>query len=82
VSALLAPPPGRRDEGDAEVQGALFGLGAAPPRIDAPPTLDDVVSRGWEGLRAGVAMTCPVCRGELMPDAGGGRCDDCGTTLS
>jgi hypothetical protein len=40
-----------------------------------------VISHGWEGLSAGVAMACPICHGELVPDAGGGRCDRCGCTL-
>jgi hypothetical protein len=52
------------------------------------PTLDDVISRAWEVLRAGLPATCPACDGELAhqpsvtaADAGG-RCTSCGTTLS
>jgi hypothetical protein len=52
------------------------------------PTLDDVVSRAWEVMRAGLPAACPACGGELTPrrSAGagiaGGRCGSCGTTLS
>jgi hypothetical protein len=84
MSAALAPAPERRTSTAArgeDGQAALFGLEAARPRLDAPPTLDDVVSHGWEGLAAGVAMACPVCAGELAPDHGGGRCDSCGSVL-
>jgi hypothetical protein len=52
-------------------------------------TLDDVLSRAWEGLSAAASSTaCPVCDGELVPrwSAGagvvGGRCRDCGSELS
>jgi hypothetical protein len=52
-------------------------------------TLDDVLSRAWEGLSAATSSTaCPVCHGELAPrwSAGagvvGGRCRDCGSELS
>jgi hypothetical protein len=52
-------------------------------------TLDDLVSRAWEGLTAAASSTaCPLCRGELEPrwSAGagvvGGRCRDCGSELS
>jgi hypothetical protein len=51
------------------------------------PTLDDVLSGAWEGLAA-ASTTCPVCHGELVPrwSAGagvvGGRCRECGSSLS
>jgi hypothetical protein len=58
-------------------------------RLDDPagPTLDDVISRAWEVLRADVPAACPACGGELLPreSAGagivGGRCASCGATL-
>jgi hypothetical protein len=81
VSAALAPAR-RRRPARRGVQAPLFAPEAPSPRLDAPPTLDDVISRGWEGLAAGVAMACPVCGGELAPDHGGGRCESCGCTLS
>lgn len=57
------------------------------PEPGAGPTLDDVISRTWEVLGAGVPAACPACGGELAPRhsaaAGvvGGRCDGCGSTL-
>jgi len=49
------------------------------------PTLDDAIVGAWEGLAARVVVACPLCRGALRPhaspDAVGGRCGDCGTTL-
>jgi hypothetical protein len=57
------------------------------PRLGDGPTLDDVVSRTWEVLRAGVPASCVVCGGDLEPaestGAGfaGARCRSCGTTL-
>jgi hypothetical protein len=61
-----------------------------PPRPapEAGPTLDDVVSRTWEVLRATVPAACLVCGAELelrhSAGAGvvGGRCDSCGSTLA
>jgi hypothetical protein len=54
----------------------------AAPALDAPlagPTLDDAVSRAWEGLVAGVPAACPVCHGEIEPALGGGLAGRCGT---
>jgi hypothetical protein len=49
------------------------------------PTLDDAIVGAWEGLAAQVVVACPLCDGPLRPhaspDAVGGRCGDCGTTL-
>jgi hypothetical protein len=50
----------------------------------AGPTLDDVMSRVWEGLVTGLPAACPVCRGEVVPSVHGalhGRCASCGTTI-
>jgi hypothetical protein len=48
-------------------------------------TLDDAIVGVWEGLAARVVVACPLCGGLLRPhvspDAVGGRCGDCGTTL-
>jgi len=58
---------------------------------DAPrgrPTLDDVVVGAWEGLAARHSAPCLICGGTMTPRYGsgprpvGGRCGDCGTTLS
>ncbi|HWK27192.1 MAG TPA: hypothetical protein VNS09_11535 [Solirubrobacter sp.] len=48
------------------------------------PTLDDVMSRAWEGLATGMPAACPVCHGEVVPASHGplqGRCTSCGTTI-
>jgi hypothetical protein len=47
----------------------------------AGPTLDDLMSRVWEGLRAEVPTPCPICRTEIEPSAHG-RCGACGSTLA
>jgi len=48
-------------------------------------TLDEAIVGVWEGLAARVVVACPLCGGELRPhaspDAAGGRCGGCGTTL-
>jgi hypothetical protein len=87
MSALLTRSPaahhGREEEPDQAV-----GQPVDEPLDDlAGPTLDDVISRAWEVLRADVPAACPACGGELLPreSAGagivGGRCDSCGATL-
>jgi hypothetical protein len=80
MSTLVTAPPvhehGEREDG--------FQPRWTP---EAGPTLDDIVSRTWEVLRAGVTAACVVCGSELTPrqSAGagvvGGRCDSCGTAL-
>ena len=50
----------------------------------AGPTLDDIMSRAWEGLVTGLPAACPVCRGEVVPSFAGavhGSCSSCGTTI-
>ena len=50
----------------------------------AGPTLDDVMSRVWEGLTTGLPAACPICHGEVAPSLHGpvhGRCTSCGTTI-
>jgi hypothetical protein len=77
MSALLTPPARRFGEPED-----------GPFSDDDAPTLDDVVSRAWEVLRADVPAACPVCDGELLPRASagagvvGGRCESCGSALS
>jgi hypothetical protein len=83
MSALMStrrPPTVRRSRGES----------VCPPRPEpeSGPTLDDVVSRTWEVLRATVPAACLVCGSELQlrhsAGAGvvGGRCDSCGSTLA
>lgn len=50
----------------------------------AGPTLDDMMSRVWEGLAVGLPAACPVCQGEVLPgvdDSRIGHCTSCGTTI-
>jgi hypothetical protein len=61
---------------------------AAEPRSAGVPlgrlTLDDVVSRAWEGLATGLPAACPLCRAEMAAALGGpqsGTCTTCGTTI-
>jgi hypothetical protein len=45
-------------------------------------TLERRLDRAWEGLRAGGAAECPVCRGRMASFSGGGACRDCGSELT
>jgi len=50
----------------------------------AGPTLDDVMSRAWEGLVTGLPAACPVCEGEVVPSFAAsvhGSCASCGMTI-
>ena len=85
MSAVLAPPRRRRGatrQPQPLPQAALFAEAPPHERLEAPPSLDDVIAHGWEGLAAGIAMACPVCRSDLVPDAAGGSCVSCGASLS
>jgi hypothetical protein len=82
MSALLTPArPGRDHMGEPDEHREHCPA-------DHGPTLDDVISRAWEVLRADVPAACPVCGGELIPRASagagivGGRCESCGASLS
>ena len=66
MSALLTRSPARSPH-------ARGGLPAAVPTPEAGPTLDDVVSRAWEVLRAGLPAACPACGDELAPRPSAGR---------
>ena len=80
--ALLAPAetefaPGVDVTGEPRTQRA-----AGSPL--AGPTLDDVVSRVWEGLVMRLPAACPVCQGEVLPalpGTRGGSCTSCGTSI-
>jgi hypothetical protein len=81
MSTLLTRPPTVRRMREGECR-------PRPEEGDTGPTLDDVITRAWEVLRADVPATCPVCGGELVPrlSAGagvvGGRCESCGSSLA
>jgi hypothetical protein len=80
TSATLAPPlfdPARREH-------ELVGGPETPARSPngGRPTLEDRISRVWEGLHADGATECPVCRGRMQRAAHGGQCSDCGSQLA
>lgn len=78
--AMLAPGTELQPEVDA-AGGLSTPRGAGSPL--AGPTLDDVMSRVWEGLAMALPAACPVCTGEVLPARGahGGSCTSCGTTI-
>jgi hypothetical protein len=83
-AAAPAPPAAEPDEAvmpDDLAELEPVHARPAPVRsLLAGPTLDDIMSRAWEGLRAEVPTPCPVCHTEIEPSAGG-RCGACGSTL-
>jgi hypothetical protein len=88
MSTLLTERPARYEGADPHRPGFGDDHDHGHVRDDDGPTLDDVISRAWEVLRADVPAACPVCGGELLPRASagagvvGGRCASCGTSLS
>ena len=94
TASLAAPPaplpettpaPGDDDEtllpeDDLVELEPVHTRAAASRSVLAGPTLDDVMTRVWEGLRAEVPTPCPVCHTEIEPSAHG-RCGACGSTL-
>jgi hypothetical protein len=85
----FAPPPDEALASPREAAPATEAVGErrVPPAAGKPlagPTLDDVLSRVWEGLATGLPAACPVCHGEVEPALGGplsGRCRSCGTAI-
>lgn len=68
------------------LERATVGVEAArKPRAPlAGPTLDDVMSRVWEGLATGLPAACPVCHSDVEPSFAGAlhaSCSSCGTTI-
>jgi hypothetical protein len=70
---------------EAEIRKPAAGAHERVGGLSSGLTLDDAIVGAWEGLAAQVVMACPLCGGALRPhaapDAVGGRCGDCGTTL-
>jgi hypothetical protein len=73
---LLAPRAGRARTSFADQQSDSPVPGG--PRL----TLDERMSRVWEGLRATGTADCPVCRGHMERSGHGGRCLSCKTVVS
>jgi hypothetical protein len=91
-AAPVWPPQTRPDADDAgRIAPPEEGVSARDVRVSrfagaplAEPTLDDAVSRAWEGLVTGVPAACPVCHGEIEPALAGalqGYCPSCHVTL-
>jgi hypothetical protein len=74
---LLAPPP-------ASPAGTNF----AEQQPDSPVsggrrlTLDERISKVWEGLLATGTVDCPVCRGRMERMGDRGRCLTCNSVIS
>lgn len=73
-SRLFDPP---RKLGSAGVRRPTESSGGG--RLTLEQRLDSV----WEGLAAGGAAECPMCRGSITraPTAPAVRCAECGTSL-
>lgn len=79
----IAPTEMPVHDGGEELE-ALERVTEAPRAPLAGPTLDDVMSRAWEGLTTGLPAACPVCHGEVVPATRAplsGRCTSCGTLI-
>ena len=85
----------RREAADAAVRrevGEPMRRDAAKPRSSRRqpigcsdgdrPTLEQQVSRVWEGLLAAGVADCPVCGSEMQRTGDAARCGACGSTLS
>ena len=83
TTATLAPRP-LFDELPAHDRHKLAGGPESPVSrpLGGRPTLEDRISRVWEGLHADGAAECPVCRGRMTSRIGGGQCLDCGSSLT
>ncbi len=75
------------DKPDSAAQRRLYAV----PGVAAEPaagTLDALLTSAWTAVGTGAVTGCPVCAGTLAPSwmagsgANGGRCRDCGSTLS
>jgi hypothetical protein len=79
------PAHGAGVELDALERATVVDDDVRRPRAPlAGPTLDDMMSRVWEGLAMGMPAACPVCHGEVVASFAGsvhGSCSSCGTTI-
>jgi hypothetical protein len=74
---LLSPPvirPARRNFADKQPDSPVSG----GPGL----TLDERISRVWEGLVSTGTADCPVCRGPMERVGHSGHCLRCGSILS
>ena len=73
---LLAPRAARARTSFAEQQPDSPVLGGRGL------TLDERISRVWEGLRAVGTADCPVCRGSMERMGDSGRCLSCNSVVT
>ena len=73
---LLAPATARRthDFADQQPDSPVFGR----ERL----TLDERISKVWEGLLATGTADCPVCRGPMERMGDSGRCLSCNSVIT
>ena len=82
-ATLVAPrlfDPARADQSTELEAGAPETLASGHP--GGRPTLEETLSRVWEGLHADGVAHCPVCRGRMKRGPGDGHCVDCGSSLT
>ena len=90
MSSALRTPEGRTakrggdrtsicTEAEHKAEPCRSGGASAGGRL----TLGQLLDRVWEGLHAGGAAECPVCRGRMTSTGGtaGARCGSCGSEL-
>jgi hypothetical protein len=74
---LLAPrpfAPARRNFADQQPDSPVSG--------GRKLTLDERISKVWEGILAAGTADCPVCRGPMERIGDGGHCLRCNSVLS
>jgi hypothetical protein len=74
---LLAPRtsvPARRNFADQQPDSPVSG--------GRKLTLDERISKVWEGILAAGTADCPVCRGPMERMGSSGRCLRCHSTLT
>jgi hypothetical protein len=59
-----------------------LGLRPSDAQAGGRLTLEQRLDSVWEGLRAGGAPDCPVCRVPLRPGGRTGHCSGCGSIIS
>ena len=75
---LLAPPAFASPAGTNFAEQQPDSPVSGGPRL----TLDERISRVWEGLMGTGAVDCPVCRGRMERIGDSGRCLRCNSVLT
>ena len=83
-----APARVRRAEPPAPAPRHAPERGLQSKRPGGELTLDEMLVVAWEGVTAHNEVSCPVCRGAMVPrpaagpESLGGRCGDCGSIVA